>query len=168
MKCQHKLSIVVAIRKLHLATLLLGGLLSGWALSGCAPSSSARWDASLQSILSWVATARMAGVAWTRHEVPTPYTQNTLRSTARELRNEGHSLQQRQVSPALHNAVLQHLQVLPVTVQQMADAVKRGDRPAVERLVEELAAHEQFFRSLKEGDSRQQAANEVSSEGAGR
>ena len=101
---------------LRACALALAALLVG----GCGPSEAQR-EADWRSASSWSLTAVAVARAWQRGEVPSPYARRALKKAAEELAR----------GP---------LPVAAAPVDELREAIERGDRDAVRELVRELAA----------------------------
>ena len=77
-------------------------------------------DQALRSAKSWSATAQRVGEFWVRGEVPSPYARKALGKAADELRK----------GPVPGAAA---------PVDELRDAVERGDRAAARRVLDDLA-----------------------------
>ena len=102
----------------------------------------------LDSVLSWLATAGMAGEAWLRHTTPDNYTRETLELSHETLRQLADQLLQSPV-PAVDTARLDSVLTRSRgRVAQMARFVEARNSPALSRELESLRADERIVRQF--------------------
>ena len=114
-------------------------------LSACSSQSPGeKTTKSLQSIQSWVATVRMASIAWNQHTIPAVYAQQTLDKAQQEIHKESQTVAQASI-PAVESSLLNQIET---TIQQMAIAIEQGDRSTVSRGIEQLDSEQRAMRAL--------------------
>lgn len=122
-------------------------------LTACGTQSAdAMLKSELQTIRSWEATVRMAGEAWVRGDVPTPYLRQTLTTAQDELQGALATLATAQELPEQRRAtIMNQIQRPDRTVAQMLQAsANRNDRAAMTGLLRQLAADEQALDALEQ------------------
>lgn len=108
----------------------------------------------LQDVISWAATARMAGNAWARGSIPTAYAKQTLQQASEQLRADVQALSALQLAqtPIAGGAPLkQHLERLQAVAQQMVAALDKGDRASMAEQVKRLATEEEAVKAVSAG-----------------
>ena len=124
------------------------------ALTCCTRSPADQLKTELQTVTSWVATARMAGESWLKGTVPHAYAAHTLRMAEASLQEEAKTIQEQQASggtTALHAALAAQALKLGQSVEQMRAAVERRDGSSLAQLLKQLEAEEQAAKALGEG-----------------
>ena len=103
----------------------------------------------MQTATSWAATAHMVGEAWLGGAVPTRYARRTLQTAQQTLSEKRNTLEQ---SPPItgdrRSQVLEHLQHLEATVEEMQEAVQTGDRASLGQQIKQLATEEQTLKTI--------------------
>src|SRR5215210_3746067 len=131
---------------------LRGLLLAGLLLAGCGGGSSGPGavEQEGQTVRSWVATARLAGVSWQRGAVPTAYARQTIATARQELRQISRQLEQQSAPDAEQRraALLQELSRLDGTLDELATAVGDADREACGRQLARLAEEEAAIAAI--------------------
>jgi len=120
------------------------------ALACCTRSPADQLKTELQTVISWTATARMAGEAWLKGSVPRAYTAQTLLAAEETLQEETRTIQGQQASE-LQASLLGRTQSVDLVVGQMRAAVESGDKQALAQLLKQLEAEEQAVKSLAGG-----------------
>jgi hypothetical protein len=102
----------------------------------------------LDSILSWVATAGMAGDAWLRHTTPDRYTRETLELSHQTIAQISDALLKQPV-PGIDSASLDSLLTRSRgRVAQMARWVEAKNSPAFATELDSLRADEKLVKQL--------------------
>jgi hypothetical protein len=110
----------------------------------------------LDSVLSWLATAGMAGEAWLRHTTPDKYTRETLELSHDNLLQLGDELLKSPV-PAVDTAVLDSVLTRSRgRVAQMARFVESRNSPAFSRELDSLRADEKIVKQFADSLEHQQ------------
>lgn len=130
-------------------------LLSLTLLTACSNQSSTESTKDLQTVRSWAATAQMTGDAWTRGVVPTAYAKQTLSTAQKKLHEETDNLAQLSIDTTQRRTILEHLQRLEMTVNQMSTAVAQEDHTAIAQQLKQLSTQEQKLSTLKPGGSNE-------------
>jgi hypothetical protein len=122
-------------------------------LSACKPPTPAE---QLDSALSWVATARMAGEAWLRHTTPDKYTRETLELSQQTLLQLGTKLLKSPV-PGVDSAALDSVFTRSRGhIAQMAALVTAKNSPGFRQQMDSLTADETLVKQFADSaDSRQ-------------
>ena len=122
-------------------------------LFACKPPTPAE---ELDTALSWVATARMAGDAWLRHTTPDKYTRETLELSQQTLRQLGTQLLKSPVpgvEPASLDSVLTRSRG---HIGQMAALVAAKNSPGFRQELDSLVADETLVKQFADSaESRQ-------------
>lgn len=127
---------------MRIKRLLLVSLLCS---AACKPPTPAE---QMDSILSWIGTAGMAGQAWLRHTTPDKYTRETLELAERTvgqisrelLRSEPHGSDMSRISSVLAST--------RGHISRMADLVAAKDAPTFARELTELGADQKEVKQL--------------------
>jgi hypothetical protein len=110
----------------------------------------------MDSIQSWLATARMAGDAWLHHTTPDKYTRQTLDLSQQILLQISSDLLKappHSVDSATLDSVLTRSRG---HVAQMARLIKEKDAPDFARQLDSLRADQKLIKQLSDGiESRQ-------------
>lgn len=114
---------------------------------GASPQSSI--NKPLQTVFSWAATARAAGDAWVRAQVPDAYAKQTLEAAAKSLGEENAALGTIAASPQ-RDALANRIQNLTPLLQQMQQAIEQNDRAAVRAQLATLETEQQGLAALAE------------------
>jgi hypothetical protein len=110
----------------------------------------------MDSILSWVATAGMAGEAWLRHSTPDAYTRQTLQLSGETILQISSDLLK---SPpaTLDSASLDSLITASRThIAQMARLIEAKDSPDFSRQLDSLRAEQRIIKQLADNAQQQQ------------
>jgi hypothetical protein len=135
---------------MHLKRLLVAALLL---LTACKPPTPAE---QLDSALSWLATAGMAGDAWLRHTTPDRYTRQTLELSHQTLLQLGDDIL-KTPPPGLDSASLDSVLTRSRgRVAQMARLVEQKNSPAFRGQLDSLRADEKLVKQLSDSLSSQQ------------
>jgi hypothetical protein len=114
-------------------------------LLACKPPTPAE---QLESVVSWVGTAGMAGDAWLRHTTPDRYTRETLELSHQTLAQIGDDLL-KAPPPAVDTASLDSILTRSRgRVAQMARLVEAKDSPGFARELDSLRADEKVIKQL--------------------
>ncbi|MEA2693457.1 MAG: hypothetical protein QOJ16_2844 [Acidobacteriota bacterium] len=123
--------------------LLLAPLLT---LSACAKDASA----SLTTVTSWAATARLAGESWSAGRVPTPYTRRALEAAEKGIAEAEKDLAKAEDLPAARGDALRRVTgTLRQAVSEARAAVERRDRGALSPALARLAAGERAVATAR-------------------
>lgn len=109
-------------------------LLTLLCLAGCGQPPSQKAEAEQQTLRSWAATAGMVGDAWKRRAVPDAYARQTLQAARQAL---GDTKGRGDLHP------------LEDTLDQMAAAVRRGDRDGIAPGIARLGEEEKELRGAR-------------------
>ncbi|MBV9388154.1 MAG: hypothetical protein JOZ78_17170 [Chroococcidiopsidaceae cyanobacterium CP_BM_ER_R8_30] len=131
------------MRSLSLASLALLLL-----LNACSSKSSADESQELETITSWVATAQMAGSAWSQGNVPTVYAQQTLSQAQQKLHKETDTLANSSTNSTRLHPILEQLRLLESNVSQMAQAVKQKNYTTMSQHLKQLSTQKQALSTL--------------------
>ena len=101
----------------------------------------------LKSIKSWTATAQMVGETWQQGSIPDIYAQQTLEKSQEEIAKETKGL----TNPSL----LQQLQPLQQTLQQMTEDVKQNHKIAIATSLQKLAGEQQQLDAFAASQGKQ-------------
>jgi hypothetical protein len=135
---------------MHLKRFLVAALLL---LTACKPPTPAE---QLDSVLSWLATAGMAGDAWLRHTTPDRYTRQTLELSHQTLLQLGDDIL-KTPPPGLDSASLDSVLTRSRgRVAQMARLVEQKNSPAFRGQLDSLRADEKLVKLLSDSLSSQQ------------
>ena len=135
---------------MHLKRLLVAPLLLSIACKQPTPAEQ------LDSVLSWLATAGMAGEAWLRHTTPDKYTRETLQLSHDTLLQLGDQLLESPV-PEVDTAVLDSVLTRSRgRVAQMARFVDARNSPAFSRELDSLRADEKIVKQFADSLERRQ------------
>src|SRR4051794_19368006 len=135
---------------MHLKRLVVASLLL---LTACKPPNPAE---QFDSVLSWIATAGMAGDAWLRHSTPDRYTRQTLELSHQTLLQLGDEILKTPV-PGVDSASLDSLLTRSRgRVAEMARLVEQKDSPAFKGQLDSLRADERLVKQLSDRLSSQQ------------
>ncbi|HMG12311.1 MAG TPA: hypothetical protein VK571_03975 [Gemmatimonadaceae bacterium] len=102
----------------------------------------------MDSALSWLGTAEMAGEAWLRHTTPDKYTRQTLEHSNEALRPIAHDLLEappRGIDTALLAVVLAQSQK---HIARMARLVRERNAPALSSQLDSLRADQKVVKQL--------------------
>jgi hypothetical protein len=102
----------------------------------------------MDSVLSWIGTAGMAGDAWLRHSTPDTYTRQTLERSGESLQQISKDLLE-SPPPAVDSAALDG--VLTRTrdrITRMAGLIKAKDAPDFARQLDSLRADQKVIKTL--------------------
>ncbi|HEV7837408.1 MAG TPA: hypothetical protein VGO75_05005 [Gemmatimonadaceae bacterium] len=102
----------------------------------------------MDSVLSWIGTAGMAGDAWLRHSTPDTYTRQTLELSGETLQQISKDLLE-SPPPAVDSATLDG--VLTRTrdrITRMAGLIKAKDAPDFARQLDSLRADQKAIKAL--------------------
>ena len=128
-------------------------------LSACGARSSADELArELQTVSSWVATARMTGEAWANGAVPKAYAGRALHKAQQTIHEEIDSIRELSSAstPDARAALLERLQALERAAGQMGMEVEQEDRAALAEQLKQLSAEEQKIKKFKGSGGGQQ------------
>lgn len=117
-------------------------------LSACSSKSSGDESQELETIMSWAATAQMAGIAWSQGNVPTVYAQQTLSQARAKLHKETDNLTHSSTNPTQLHPILKQLRLLEASVSQMSQAVKQKDYTAMSQHLRQLSTQKQALSTL--------------------
>ena len=120
-------------------------LLSLILASACKPPTPAE---QMDSVLSWIGTAGMAGDAWLRHTTPDAYTRQTLELSARTLKQTSNDLLK---SPprAVDSAALDSaLTRSSSRIARMAASIAAKNAPGFSRQLDSLRADQKTIKAL--------------------
>jgi len=122
-------------------------------LFGCKPPTPAE---QLDSALSWVATARMAGDAWLRHTTPDNYTRETLELSQQTLLQLGTGLLKSPV-PGVDSAALDSVFTHSRGhIAQMAALVTAKNSPGFRQQLDSLISDEAVVKQLADSAESKQ------------
>lgn len=111
--------------------------------------------AQMDSIQSWLATARMAGEAWLRRTTPDEYTRQTLELSRETLFKISNNLLA-SLPPATDSAALDSLLVRSRgRVDKMARLIAARNAPEFARQLDSLRVDEKLVKARSESMSRQ-------------
>jgi hypothetical protein len=105
----------------------------------------------MDSIQSWLATARMAGAAWLRHTTPDKYTRQTLelsQQTMLQISSDLLKSPPHSVDSATLDSVLTRSRG---HVAQMARLIEEKDAPDFARQLDSLRADQKLIKQLSDG-----------------
>lgn len=127
------------------------------ALNACSSQSAAdRMRQELQTVASWVATARMVGEALKSGNVPPAYAARTFEAAGRNLQEESRTLEKTSALPPTERAGAQaEIARLQQIVSQLKAAVESKDNAALSSAIEQLRVEEQSLKSSSKGDADQ-------------
>ena len=135
---------------MRLKRLLVGSLLS---LSACKSPTPAE---QLASVLSWIATAGMAGDAWLRHTTPDRYTRETLELAHQTLVQLGNELLKSPV-PGIDSASLDTvLTRSEERLAQMQRLVEAKNSPAFLQQLDSLRTDEKLVKQISDNAESKQ------------
>ena len=135
---------------MHLKRFLVAALLL---LTACKPPTPAE---QLDSALSWLATAGMAGDAWLRHTTPDRYTRQTLELSHQTLLQLGDDIL-KTPPPGVDSASLDSVLTRSRgRVAEMARLVEQKNSPAFKGQLDSLRADEKLVKQLSDSLSSQQ------------
>ena len=117
-------------------------------LSACSSKSSGDESQELETIMSWAATAKIAGSAWSQGNVPTVYAQQTLSQVQQKLHEETDKLSHSSTNPTQLHPILEQLRLLEASVSQMSQAVKQKDYTAMSQHLMQLSTQKQALSTL--------------------
>lgn len=116
-------------------------------IGACGKSPEEAEAASVATIRSWTATARLAGEQWLQDKTPSDYTRTTLEKAETTLRQEFATLESAEQSRLMDSDV-DLLRQPADHARRMADAVARADRRAAAAEVIALASLDARIGSL--------------------
>lgn len=102
----------------------------------------------MQSALSWVSTAGMAGDAWLRHTTPDKYTRQTLELSDRTLLKIGGDLLQSPPSGIDSAALARTITRSRFRIARMAKLVAGKNAPAFKTQLDSLRIDQQLVKQL--------------------
>jgi hypothetical protein len=102
----------------------------------------------MDSIISWLGTAGMAGEAWLKHTTPDKYTRQTLELTGNSLRDISSGLF-KALPAGIDRASLDTALTRSTThIGLMAKMVEQKNSPAFRTVLDSLYAEEKIFKQL--------------------
>ena len=116
-------------------------------LTACSNKPSDDVTKKLETVTSWAATAQMTGDAWIHGSVPTAYAKQTLSIAQKELHKETNTLFT-STNSTQRRTLVEHLQRLETTVNQMSTAVAQGNHTALAQQLKQLSAEKQTISTL--------------------
>jgi hypothetical protein len=118
--------------------------------SCCSQSTADQLKTELQTIASWTATARMAGEAWLKGDVPNAYAAHTLRAAEASISEEIKTLQEQKLDGVaeLQASLMSRAQSVQPLIGQMRAAVEKRDGSALSPLLKQLEGEEQTIKAL--------------------
>ena len=120
-------------------------LLSLILAAGCKPPTPAE---QMDTIMSWIGTARMAGEAWLRHTTPDAYTRQTLELAAKTLAQTSKDLLE-SPPPNTDTAALDSALTRPrARIAQMARLITAKDAPDFGRQLDSLRADQRVVKQF--------------------
>lgn len=122
-------------------------------LFACKPPTPAE---QLDSALSWVATARMAGEAWLRHTTPDKYTRETLELSQQTLLQLGTNLLESPVPGADSAALDSALTRSRGHIAQMAALVTAKNSPGFRQQLDSLISAETLVKQFADSAESKQ------------
>jgi hypothetical protein len=122
-------------------------LLSMGFLAACKPPTPAE---QMESILSWIGTAGMAGDAWLRHATPDTYTRQTLELSSKTLSQISSDLL-RSPPPSIDTAALDSvLTGSRRRIARLATLVRAKDAPRFARVLDSLRTDQKTVKVFAE------------------
>jgi hypothetical protein len=128
------------------------------ALTSCTRSPADQLKTELQTIISWAATAQMAGEAWLKGNVPHAYAAQTLRTAEESLQEELKTIEEQpsEASPAQGSSTLQASLAargrgLVQLIDRMRAAIESRDESTVAQLLKQLEREEQAVKMMSAG-----------------
>ena len=118
-------------------------LLSLILAAGCKPPTPAE---QMDTIMSWIGTARMAGEAWLRHTTPDSYTRQTLELAAKTLAQTSKDLLESPPSNTDTAALDSALTRPRERIAQMARLIAAKDAPDFGRQLDSLRADQRAVK----------------------
>jgi hypothetical protein len=129
----------MSVKRLLLLALILA--------AGCKPPTAAE---QMDTIVSWIGTARMAGEAWLRHTTPDTYTRQTLELAVKTLRQTSNDLL-KSPPPSADTAALDGaLTRSRERIARMARLITAKDIPAFARQLDSLRADQKVVKRLSD------------------
>ena len=120
-------------------------LLSLILAAGCKPPTPAE---QMDTIMSWIGTARMAGEAWLRHTTPDAYTRQTLELAAKTLAQTSKDLLESPPSNTDTAALDSALTRPRARIAQMARLITAKDAPDFGRQLDSLRADQRVVKQF--------------------
>ena len=104
----------------------------------------------MDTIISWVSTAGVAGDAWLRHTTPDKYTRQTLELSSQQLLEIGSQLQ-KSPPPAIDSANLDRILTRSrFHIAQMARLVEERNAPDFKTQLDSLRADQRLIKQLSD------------------
>jgi hypothetical protein len=133
------------VKRLLLVSLILA--------AACKPPTPAE---QMDSVLSWIGTAGMAGDAWLRHTTPDAYTRQTLELSARTLEQTSKDLL-KSPPPAVDTAALDSALTRSSTrIARMAALIAAKNAPGFSRQLDSLRADQKAIKALADSSESKQ------------
>lgn len=105
----------------------------------------------MDAIVSWIATAGMAGDAWLRHTTPDKYTRQTLELSEQTLSEIAAALLESSLPPAVDSAVLDSaLTRTRFHIARMARLVQKKDAPDFRSQLDSLRRDQRLVKQLSD------------------
>jgi hypothetical protein len=110
----------------------------------------------MDSMLSWLATARMTGEGWLRHTTPDPYSRHTLDLSAKKIGQIASDLMKSPPS-GVDTATLDTIFTRSrVRVETMARLIAAKDAPDFGRQLDSLGAEEKLVKQIADSIEHKQ------------